>query len=97
MRPDCGRRPGSDDELASLGLDSVPRRPTQGLDPGEGRLRMSVRPCVSLLVILSIGLAQIPVSSVNVSDVRMIQRSQNLGLALKSGEASRIARKSLRQ
>ena len=23
MRPDCGRRPGSIDELASLGLDSI--------------------------------------------------------------------------
>src|SRR5579862_1938421 len=36
MPPDCGRRPGSDDELASLGLDSVPRRPAQLSDPGKG-------------------------------------------------------------
>ena len=58
MQPDCGRRPGSVDELASLGLDSGPRRPASPLDPGEGRLRRSVRPRVSPRAILSIGLAQ---------------------------------------
>jgi hypothetical protein len=58
MPPDSGRRPGSIDELASLGLDSGPRRPAQTLDPGEGRLRGSVPPVVSHRVILSIELVQ---------------------------------------
>jgi hypothetical protein len=42
----CGRRPGSADELAALGLDPGPRRPARSQDAGEGRHRSQTEPCL---------------------------------------------------
>jgi len=58
MQPDCGRRPGSGDELASLGLDSVLAGAHNPQIQAKAGSEMSVRSCASLRVILSIGLAQ---------------------------------------
>jgi hypothetical protein len=59
IRPDCGRRPGSDDKLAPLGLDPVPRRPVGPSDAGEERSRRSNLPAISRRDILFIELVQI--------------------------------------
>jgi len=99
MRPDCGRCQGSGDELAPLGLDTVPRRPIGGLDAGEGRHRSSTRPELQLRDILSIGLVQIigQVSRGFTNDEQFHERAKGLDLTelIPPDRARHIAREAL--